>query len=63
MRAAPRFEINVWAAGQRPTDPPTRDLAGEYLAMAFLRDGGLAMVSPIQDKAAKRFGFTYWTVQ
>jgi hypothetical protein len=63
MLASPPFEIDVWAAGQRPTDPPTRDSAGEYLAMAFLRDGGLAMVSPIQDKAAARFGFTYWTVK
>ena len=55
--------LDVWQPGERPTDPPTRDSAGEYLAMAFLRDGSLRMVSPIQNPTSKRFGFTYWMVQ
>jgi hypothetical protein len=36
------------------------DTAGEYLALAFLRDGGLAVVTPIQNRAEKRVGFTWW---
>lgn len=35
--------------------------AGEYLPVAFLRDGTIAVVTPIQNGPAKRLGFTYWT--
>jgi hypothetical protein len=56
-------QLDVWQSGDKPTDPPARDSAGEYLALAFLHDGRLAMVSPIQNMATKRFGFTFWTVE
>jgi hypothetical protein len=56
------FQIDSWAAGARPEDPPVRDPAGEYLALTFLSDGGLAVVSPIQNKSAKRFGFSWWKI-
>jgi hypothetical protein len=36
------------------------DAGGEYLATAFLRDGTLAVVTPIQNAAEKRVGFTWW---
>jgi hypothetical protein len=36
------------------------DPAGEYLALAFLRDGGLGVVSPIQNRPEQRVGFTWW---
>jgi len=36
------------------------DTGGEYLAVVALRDGSLGVVSPIQNPAAKRFGFTWW---
>jgi hypothetical protein len=55
--------LDVWERGDRPSDPLTRDSAGEYLALAFLRNGSLAMVSPIQNPTVKRFGFTYWTIE
>jgi hypothetical protein len=36
------------------------DTAGEYLAIAFLRDGTLGVVTPLQNVAGKRTGFTWW---
>ena len=39
---------------------PQRDTGGEYLGATFLRDGGLAVVTPIQHQVAKRLGFTFW---
>jgi len=66
--AAPRmiqslpFQIDSWTAGEHPTDPPVRDSAGEYLALTFLRSGSVAVVSPIQNRGAKRLGFSWRTV-
>lgn len=36
------------------------DPAGEYLACSYLRDGSLAVVSPIQNRPEMRVGFTWW---
>jgi hypothetical protein len=36
-----------------------KDTAGEYLPVAFLRDGSLAVASAIQDFEAPRLGFTW----
>ncbi|MFN0179653.1 MAG: sialidase family protein [Gemmatimonadales bacterium] len=58
VRAAP-FLVDAWTSGPRPEDPPTRDAAGEYLAVSFLRDGSLAVVAPIQNERDRRFGFSY----
>jgi hypothetical protein len=49
-----------WSATDAHGNPPVRDTAGEYLAALFLRDGSLAVVSPIQNAAQKRFGFSFW---
>ena len=48
---------------QWPNDPPLPDTAGEYLALAFLRKGGLAVVSPVQNIAEKRLGFSLWKLE
>ena len=56
---SPPFRIDSWVPGGRPGDPPVRAPAVEYLAMTFLRDGALAVVSPIQNTAAERFGFSW----
>ncbi len=56
---SPPFRPDSWRAGVRPQDPPIRDTAGEYLAVTFLRTGGLAVVSPIQNKREQRFGFSF----
>jgi len=36
--------------------------AGEYVPAILLRDGRVAVVTPIQNGPARRFGFSYWTV-
>jgi hypothetical protein len=41
-------------------DPPHADTGGEYIATAFLRDGSVAVVTPIQHASAHRLGFTWW---
>ncbi|HKO96354.1 MAG TPA: sialidase family protein [Pyrinomonadaceae bacterium] len=54
------LRLDSWAAPDRPGDPPTRDAAGEYLGLTFLRDGALVVVTPIQDPMIWRGGFSYW---
>ncbi len=44
----------------RPDGVVSNDPAGEYLAIAFLRDGTLGVVTPLQNVADKRMGFTWW---
>jgi hypothetical protein len=46
-----------------PNDPLLPDTAGEYLALTFLRKGGLAVVSPVQNIREKRFGFSLWKAE
>lgn len=57
------LRIDSWRAGARPEDPPVRDSAGEYLAITFLRNGRLAVVSPIQNRRAQRLGFSWWSIE
>jgi hypothetical protein len=59
---APPFWPDSWQWTQPPGQPRRRDTAGEYVPLAFLRDGRLAIVTPIQDPQAKRFGFSWRTV-
>ena len=40
-----------------------RDTAGEYVPVAFLQDGDLAVVTPLQDARAGRFGFSWWRIE
>jgi hypothetical protein len=41
----------------------TRNSAGEYVPVAFLSDGGLGVVTPVQDLHNDRFGFSWWRVE
>jgi hypothetical protein len=50
--------LDAWVAPDRPGDPAQLSEAGEYMALAFLRDGTLASVTTIQDPLAWRYGFT-----
>lgn len=59
---APPFSPDSWEFAQKPGEPRRRDTAGEYAAIAFLRDGRLAVVTTIQDDQRKRFGFSWRTV-
>jgi hypothetical protein len=51
---------DTWGLSSRREPPDRRSAAGEYLPILFLRDGSLAVVSPIQNERAGRFGFTWW---
>jgi hypothetical protein len=57
------FEPDCWQEGRRPDAPPLRSTGGEYLAVSFLRSGGLAVVSPIENQREKRFGFSFWKLE
>ncbi len=60
---APPFEPDSWARDPQPgAGSPSRDPAGEYLPVTFLKSGGLAVVSPIQNAGAGRFGFSWWRI-
>ena len=41
-------------------DTVANDTGGEYLGVALLSDGDIAVVGPIQNKAAQRMGFSWW---
>ena len=47
------FEPDCWQESRSPDDPPLRYAGGEYLAVCFLRNGGLAVVSPVRKLARK----------
>jgi len=61
---APPFVPDSWRPNPSwPDDPLIHDTAGEYLALSFLRKGGLAVVSPIKNKRENRYGFSFWKVE
>ena len=49
-----------WGLTSRHGNPEERDTGGEYLPITFLRDGSVAVVSPIQNERAGRYGFSWW---
>ncbi|HYW49059.1 MAG TPA: sialidase family protein [Gemmatimonadaceae bacterium] len=56
--SAPQL-LDAWTwSPDKPDLAPVRSTAGEYLAALFLRDGGLAVVTPVQSR--EREGFTWW---
>jgi len=68
--APPRFVESVpfrpdsWSKNRQwPEAPQTPATAGEYLAVTFLRGGGLAVVGPIVNWQDKRFGFSFWKLE
>lgn len=59
VRTSGPMLLDAWTwPADKPDVAPVRSSAGEYLAALFLRDGGLAVVTPVQSKA--RDGFTWW---
>lgn len=62
VEAAP-FAADAWQMGEKPGAPRNRDTAGEYIPLAFLRDGRLAIVTTIQDDQKKRSGFSWRTAR
>jgi hypothetical protein len=61
---SPPFKPDSWRPNRSwPEDPLIRDTAGEYLALCFLHNGALAVVSPIKNKRENRYGFSLWKVE
>jgi hypothetical protein len=54
VRIAPPFTFEAVNASGLPQP------GGEYVPVAFLHDGPLGMVTPIQNLKAKRLGFSWW---
>lgn len=56
------FQTDTWSRPreQHPGDPAHRVTGGEYIAVTYLRAGGLGVVTTIQNPAENRFGFTWW---
>ena len=59
IQSAP-LPIEVWIPRGAQGDSLHHGTGGEYLGLAFLHDGGLGVVSPIQNPSAHRVGFTWW---
>ena len=55
--AAP-FQFDAWRS-VKPGEKPKRDTAGEYIPLAVLSDGTLAVITTIQNPGTTRFGFTF----
>jgi hypothetical protein len=56
------IQLEVFGSSARKESPTVQDTGGEYLALAFLRNGNLALVAPIQHETAKRLGFSWWRI-
>ena len=54
------MEINSWTKTDEPDHVLVHNSAGEYVQPAFLTNGALAVVTPIQDPKENRYGFTFW---
>lgn len=57
---SPELEMDAWHVPEPANYAPVRSTGGEYLSTIFLKNGKIAVVSPIQNPPAKRFGFTFW---
>ena len=56
---APSFAPEAFQPGVPPDAAGRRSSAGEYLGLAFLRDGSLGVAVPIQHPAAQRLGVAF----
>lgn len=59
-----RFDVRNGATPPRiielPFRPDNRSTAGEYLAVMFLKTGGLSVVSPLANGRERHWGFSWW---
>ncbi len=53
------FQIDCWLPAARSADPQLRYSGGEYLASTFLKEGGFAVISFIQNPREQRYGFSW----
>lgn len=55
IAASPAMPLESWRG-----DPLRLDPGGEYLPVAILADGSVAVVTPIQHESVHRMGFEWW---
>lgn len=55
-----KLMVDAWRAGFPPISGTVQSTAGEYIPVLFLSEGPLVAVTPIQNKAANHFGFSFW---
>ena len=55
IAASAALPLESWSG-----DPIHADAGGEYLPVALLANGSVAVVTPIQHESAHRLGFTWW---
>jgi hypothetical protein len=60
MMRSSLLSTDSWYGADEHGNAPGRDTAGEYTGNLILSDGDLAVVTPIQNAAEKRFGFGFW---
>ena len=56
VRESEPLQLDIWSFNS----PPTRSTGGEYIPVIFLNDGGLGIVTTIQNTQEGRLGFTWW---
>lgn len=59
LRLSKPVLADAWKRSAAEGYPRIRDAAGEYTGLAWTPDGGIGVVTPIQDSVNHRFGFTY----
>ncbi len=60
LSLAPPIRQEAWVVDG---DIRVRDAAGEYVPVIFLADGGLGVVTPIQNGPDGRGGFSWWRIE
>ncbi|MGD1839970.1 MAG: sialidase family protein [Thermonemataceae bacterium] len=53
------LQLSLWSKWEENT----RWTGGEYIAIKFLQNGNLAMVTPIYNPNTQRYGFTWWELE
>ena len=52
--------IESYGLSSRHEDPTKRSSAGEYAGVAILLDGSIAVLAPVQNEKASRYGLAFW---
>jgi photosystem II stability/assembly factor-like uncharacterized protein len=60
VTVSPPMPTSSWMKADEPDHVLVRTTAGEYLQPIFLKNGSLAVVTPIQDVKNNRYGFSLW---
>ena len=54
------FVVEAFGLSARHENPAIRSSAGEYAGVTILSDRSIAVVAPVQNEKASRYGFEFW---